>query len=67
MLSEKTALNEKIEALRQKNAEMNDENMAKRLEYGRESALLEQQMKFLNNHIEELQREKEDAVRRYED
>ena len=46
---------------------MNDENMAKRLEYGRESALLEQQMKFLNNRIEELQREKEDAVRRYED
>ena len=41
VLSEKTAMNEKIEALRQKNAEMNDEIMAKRLEYGRESALLE--------------------------
>lgn len=39
LVQEKTDLNDKIEALRQKYSELNDEYMQKKLDWGRETAL----------------------------
>ena len=42
LILEKTDLNDKIEALRQKYSELNDEYMQKKLDWGRETALTQQ-------------------------
>lgn len=45
-INEKVKLNEKVEQLRQKNQELNDEFMQKKLEDGREIALYKQKLEF---------------------
>jgi len=66
-LAEKSALTEKIEALKAKNQQLSDEIMQKKLDSSRESALLKQQAEFLNNKIKELQTQIEDSTKRYEE
>jgi len=54
---EKAKLNEKIEQLRQKNQDLSDESMQKKLEDGRELALYKQRLEFQQKKIDDLQRQ----------
>lgn len=64
---EKKDLSAKLEAYKIKYQESNDEFMIKKLEFTRESALLKQQIEFLNKKIEDLQKNIEESQKRYEE
>lgn len=57
---EKEKLNEKIEQLRQKNQEVSDEFIQKKLEDARELALYKQKMEFQQKRIDEMQKQLEE-------
>ena len=64
---EKDDLTRKYEELKKKNSELNDINMMKNLEYTRDSALLKQQIEYLNKKNEESAKATEANQKRYEE
>lgn len=52
---DKLLLNKKIEELRKKYQQLNDEYLDKKIAYEKESALIKQQNQFMNSKIDELQ------------
>mmetsp|Transcript_959 Transcript_959/g.872 ORF Transcript_959/g.872 Transcript_959/m.872 type:complete len:101 (+) Transcript_959:1890-2192(+) len=54
LTDEKNSLTEKLEDTKTKLQKVNDEYLEKKVEYGRELALSQQQNEFLNKKIEEL-------------
>lgn len=64
---ERKDLQTKLDSMKQKYQESNDEFMVKKLEFTRESALLKQQIEFLNKKIEELHKTIEDNGKKYKE
>ena len=64
---EKNDYNNKLEELRLKNQQLNDELMQRKLDYGRESALMKQQIEFQNKKIDELKDQAEEQLRRHDE
>jgi chromosome segregation ATPase len=67
LTDEKHSLNEKLEELRSKFQKVSDEYLEKKVDYGRELALSQQQNEFLNKKIEELQKQIDEIIKRYEE
>lgn len=67
LTDEKNNLIEKMEDTKAKLQKVNDEYLEKKVEYGREIALSQQQNEFLNKKIEELQRQVDEIIKRYEE
>ena len=66
-LSEKNGLIEKVEALKQKNQQISDELMQRKLESSKEAALSKQHEEFQDKKIKELQTTIEELTSRYEE
>jgi len=64
---ERKDIQSKLDGYKQKYQESNDDFMVKKLEFTRESALLKQQIEFLNKKIDELHKSNEDGANKYED
>ena len=67
LIGEKNKLAEKIEQLRQKNQELSDEFMQKKLEDGREIALYKQRLEFQQKKIDDMQRQLDEQTDKYEE
>lgn len=61
-MEEKKELIDRVEDAKNKLQKMNDEFLDKKIEYGREMALTNQQNEFLNKKIEDLQRQLENQL-----
>ena len=65
--SEKGELHEKIEALRAKHQETLDELTQRKIEFERDKALKSQQLQFQEQRIQELSKQLEDTIKRYDE
>lgn len=65
--SEKGELQEKIEQLRAKHQETLDELTQRKIEFERDKALKSQQLQFQEQRIQELSRQLEDTIKRYDE
>eukprot|EP01017_Pseudomicrothorax_dubius_P004498 TRINITY_DN1091_c0_g1_i1.p1 TRINITY_DN1091_c0_g1~~TRINITY_DN1091_c0_g1_i1.p1 ORF type:complete len:1158 (-),score=548.27 TRINITY_DN1091_c0_g1_i1:121-3594(-) len=67
LAEERSSLTEKLEEAKAKLQRVNDEYLEKKIEYGRDLALSQQQIEFQNRKITELQKSVEDMITRYEE
>ncbi len=64
---EKRGLQEKVESSKKKLQDAQNEMMTHKLDFGREQALLKQQIEFQSKKIEELQKQSDDSQRFFDD
>ena len=64
---DKKQVTDKLESTKKKLSELQDDSMKQKLEFGREQALMKQQIEFQNKKVDELQKQCDDSQRNFDD